>query len=44
MHVPIALATIERQKINVDDTLWQAVLDTTCQERYFGFEPIVKSK
>lgn len=43
MHVPIALATIERQKINVDDTLWQAVLDTTCQERYFGFEPIVKS-
>ncbi|MBO7224226.1 MAG: 6-phosphofructokinase, partial [Kiritimatiellae bacterium] len=44
MHVPIALATIERQKINVDDTLWQAVLDTTCQERYFGYEPIVKSK
>ena len=42
MHVPIALATIERQKIDPDGTLWQAVKDVTRQGEYMGYEPLVK--
>lgn len=33
--VPIALATIERQKIYVNSPLWRSVLDATGQEFYF---------
>ena len=33
--VPIALATIERQKIYTDSALWHSVLDATGQEFYF---------
>jgi len=38
--VPIKLATIERQKINLNSDLWRAVLDATGQTTYFsgGFE------
>jgi 6-phosphofructokinase 1 len=35
--VPIALATIERQKIDLNGDLWQAVLDATGQGHYLGF-------
>ncbi|NLB69001.1 MAG: ATP-dependent 6-phosphofructokinase, partial [Lentisphaerae bacterium] len=41
MHVPIALATIERQKIDVNGMLWQSVVDATRQGEYMGFEPLV---
>ena len=37
-----ALATIERQKIDPDGTLWQAVKDVTRQGEYMGYEPLVK--
>ncbi len=33
--VPIKLATIERQTINLDSDLWRAVLDATGQNTYF---------
>ena len=33
--VPIKLATIERQKINLDSDLWRAVIDATGQTVYF---------
>jgi len=33
--VPIALATIQRQKIYTDSPLWRSVLDATGQEYYF---------
>ncbi len=33
--VPIDLAAIERQKINLDGDLWRAVRDATCQNDYF---------
>ena len=36
--VPIALATIERQKIYTDSALWHCVLDATGQEYYFKGE------
>lgn len=42
MHVPIALATIERQKIDVQDSLWQSVVDVTRQGEYMGYEPLVR--
>ena len=35
--VPIRLATIERQKIRLDDEMWRSVMDATGQEFYFGF-------
>ncbi len=34
--VPIRLATIERQKVNLNSDLWRAVLDATGQTMYFG--------
>ena len=34
--VPIALATIERQKLNLSGDLWRCVVDATGQERLFG--------
>lgn len=34
--VPIRLATIERQKVNLDSDLWRAVLDATGQLVYLG--------
>ena len=42
MHVPISLATIERQKIDVNDSLWQSVVDVTRQGEYMGYEPMVR--
>ena len=33
--VPIRLATIERQKVNLNSDLWRAVLDATGQTTYF---------
>ncbi len=33
--VPISLATIERQKIDLEGDLWKSVLDATRQEAYF---------
>ena len=33
--VPIQMATIERQKVNLNSDLWRAVLDATRQEAYF---------
>ncbi len=36
--VPIKLATIERQKINLNSDLWRAVLDATGQTTYFDGE------
>ena len=36
--VPIALATIERQKISLDSALWRSVLDATGQDFYFRGE------
>ncbi len=41
MHVPIALATIERQKVDVNGMLWQSVVDATRQGEYMGYEPLV---
>jgi len=37
--VPIRLATIERQKVNLNSDLWRAVLEATGQSVYFGFGP-----
>ena len=34
--VPIALATIERQKLDVDGQEWRSVLDATGQEFYLN--------
>ena len=34
--VPIRLATIDRQKVNLNSDLWRAVLDATGQTIYFG--------
>ena len=34
--VPIPLATIERQKLNLSGDLWRCVMDATGQERLFG--------
>lgn len=34
--VPIALATIERQHLNLSGDLWRCVMDATGQERLFG--------
>ncbi|MBP5228436.1 MAG: ATP-dependent 6-phosphofructokinase [Kiritimatiellae bacterium] len=34
--VPIRMATIERQKVNLNSDLWRAVLDATGQAVYFG--------
>ena len=34
--VPIALATIERQKLDTDSQAWRSVLDATGQEFYFN--------
>ena len=34
--VPIRLATIERQQVNLNSDLWRAVLDATGQTLYFG--------
>lgn len=42
MHVPISLATIERQKVDVHDSLWQSVVDVTRQGEYMGYEPMVR--
>lgn len=42
MLVPIALATIERQKVNVHEALWQSVVDVTRQSEYMGYEPLVR--
>lgn len=36
--VPIPLAVVERQKIDLNGDLWRAVLDTTCQADYFDQE------
>ena len=36
--VPIALATIERQRLNLAGDLWRCVVDATGQERYMGGE------
>ncbi|HRR35219.1 MAG TPA: ATP-dependent 6-phosphofructokinase [Kiritimatiellia bacterium] len=36
--VPIRLATIERQKVNLNSDLWRAVMDATGQQLYFGGE------
>jgi len=36
--VPIKLATIERQKVNLNNDLWRAVLDATGQLAYFEGE------
>ncbi|MBQ6329363.1 MAG: ATP-dependent 6-phosphofructokinase [Kiritimatiellae bacterium] len=37
--VPIALATIERQKLDADGQVWRSVLDATGQEFYFNGTP-----
>lgn len=34
-HVPIPIATMERQKIDIDGPLWHAVLSSTRQNDYF---------
>lgn len=34
--VPIALATIERQKLNLKGAIWRSVMGATGQERYLG--------
>lgn len=36
MAVPIALATIERQKLNLSGDLWRCVVDSSGQEHFFG--------
>jgi 6-phosphofructokinase 1 len=37
--VPIELATMERQKVDLDGDLWKAVLDATGQDRLMNPEP-----
>ena len=43
MLVPIALATVERQKVDPNGPLWQAVVDATRQNEYMGYEPLVRA-
>lgn len=33
--VPISLATVERQQVDLNSDLWKAVMDATCQAHYF---------
>ena len=42
--VPIPLAVVERQKLNLDGDLWRTVLDTTSQNFYFNPESLSKTK
>ena len=42
--VPIRLATIERQKVNLNSDLWHAVLDATGQNAYFYGESVPPGK
>jgi 6-phosphofructokinase 1 len=35
--VPIELATVERQRIDLQGDLWRAVMDVTQQSQYFGW-------
>ena len=42
--VPLKLATIERQNVRLDSDLWHAVLDTTSQNSYFGYNFYAKGK
>jgi 6-phosphofructokinase 1 len=35
IHVPIALATKERQQVDTHSSLWKGVLDATRQNDYF---------
>lgn len=37
-HIPIQLATKERNKVNTKGSLWKAVLGASRQEDWFGFE------
>ncbi len=39
-HVPVALATGERQKMDTSGELWKAVVDATRQDEYFGHAPL----
>ncbi len=39
-HVPVALATGERQKMDTSGELWRAVIDATRQDEYFGRAPL----
>ena len=39
-HVPVALATQERQKMDPMGELWKAVVDATRQDEYFGETPM----
>ncbi len=39
-HVPVALATKDRQKLDTSGELWKAVVDATRQDEYFGHAPI----
>ena len=41
--VPIPLAVVERQKLDLDGDLWRTVLDTTSQNFYFHPESLSKS-
>ena len=41
-HVPVGMATAERQKIDPCGELWKAVLDATRQEEYFGRSPMTR--
>ncbi|MBN2718171.1 MAG: ATP-dependent 6-phosphofructokinase, partial [Deltaproteobacteria bacterium] len=36
IHVPIELATMERQKVDVEGPLWYSVLSATRQNDYFN--------
>ena len=40
--VPLKLATIERQKVSLNSDLWHAVLDSTGQNVYFGYDTHAK--
>ncbi len=42
--VPIELAVIERQKLDLDGDLWRTVLDTTSQNIYFHPESLSKTR
>jgi 6-phosphofructokinase 1 len=37
-HVPIAVATAERKRINPEGSLWQSVLETTGQPAKMGIQ------
>lgn len=41
-HVPVDLATRERQKIDPAGELWKAVVDATRQNEYFGYAPLTQ--